>query len=229
MKNPDRKPRFITLEARFGDKTVPDRLHFTPKTGEVRFSSSGATVSPLECSIDFSYSRTRKEKSVRRYPVSPSDIKLHPDYAIYNADTVYVVDTNTKDDLSVTCVLRGNPVFSEDGVKKGIRFRSCPYLVYKGLQESPERAAWREVILREYSEKDGETRMIVDSALNRLTAFNTRSEPIFDDFFLPDGVQLIYASADVGKEHMANQVFSQADKGASAMMKKIIAGEVSVP
>jgi hypothetical protein len=139
------------------------------------------------------------------------------------------VDTNTKDDLSVTCVIRGNPVFSEDGVKQGIRFRLCPYHVFKGCQESPERAAWREVILSEYSEKDGETRMIVDSDLNRLTAFNTRSEPIFDDFFLPDGVQLIYASADVGKEHVVNKVLSQADRGASAMLKKIRDGEVSVP
>ena len=71
--------------------------------------------------------------------------------------------------------------------------------------------------------------MIVDSDLNRLTAFNTRSEPIFDDFFLPDGVQLIYASADVGKEHVVNKVLSQADRGASAMLKKIRDGEVSVP
>ncbi len=54
--------------------------------------------------------------------------------------------------------------------------------------------------------------IVVDSDLDILQKINAREEPIFDDFFIPENVTLIYASADSGKETLINKLIRATDR-----------------
>ncbi len=228
MKSQKRKPRHTTLGASFGKGPYPDSVKVISETGEIQFYKDGKKIIPLASEMDYSYHRKTKEKVVRKYPIDPNQIMLHADYSIYNLDTVYIADTNTERDLSVTCVIKGKPVIGSNGDNAGVRFRSKPYIVFKGMQSKPEQHAWKLLLEREFSIEDGITGLIVDSDLDLIPEYNSRTMPITEDYFVPEQVQLIYASADVGKEHILNKIMSQADKAAKTMLNKIKSGEVVV-
>ncbi len=228
MNSNSRKPRHVTIGASFGKGPYPDSLKVNPGTGEIQFFREGRLIEPLVSMVDQSYHRKSKEKVVRKYSVEPNNILLHPDYSIFNLDTVYVADTNTEENLSVTCVLKGKSVFGSNGEKEGVRFRSKPYLVFTDFHIKPERRAWKQLLENNLSNNDKKTALVVDSDLDLIPKFNSREIPIVDDYFLPEGVQLIYASADVGKEHMLNKVMSKADKAAKKMIERIKSGDLVV-
>ena len=226
-----RKPRFITLNANFKDGLYPDMLRINSKDQSLEFLKEGAPLTPNTASIDWGYTRPRKEKTIRKYPVPTTEIGLHPDNSLIHFETVYVIDTNTDpiNKISVSCCLRGKPEFDEHGHKVGIRFRDCPYFAVRGKVEYPERSAWRQLIEKEVKTTDGKTLIIVDSDLDNLESFNSRKKPIIGDFYTPDYVTFMYASADVGKEHIVNKIMSKADKAASKLLARILSGELKIP
>jgi len=224
------KPRHITVESKFPDGVIPTSLKVNSSTGEVEFMVEDDNVKPENSHIDWSYHRTRKEKVVRKYPIDTGEINLHPDVGLMQYDTFYAIDTNTskESEISVTGVIKGVVEKSIGGTKKGIRFRSAPSYVVRGKTKSPESSAWRYLLENGVESNDGKTLLIVDSELSDLEDFNSRKKPISGDYFLPNNVQLMYASADVGKEHITNKVISMADRLASQLLRKILSGEVSI-
>lgn len=54
--------------------------------------------------------------------------------------------------------------------------------------------------------------VIVDSELGRLIEVNRKGMPYYESYFLPDEIQLTYASSDTGKEFLPNQMISYCDK-----------------
>lgn len=61
-KGTSRKPRFITVEAKFGDGPYPDSVTFNKGADNVAFKNSGEKLDPEKASIDWGYSRPKKEK-----------------------------------------------------------------------------------------------------------------------------------------------------------------------
>ena len=224
------KPRFVTLEANFKDGSYPDSVTFNKETGILEFENNGELLTPKTANVEWAYARQKKEKPIRKYPIDEENIQLHPDYSLMQADTIYVIDTNTdtKNKISVSCILQGTPRLDENGEKIGIHFKSLPYLVVKGNIESPEKAGWCQLIKREVNEPGINILIIVDAYLDELELYNSGERPVLGEFYLPRNVNLMYASADVGKEHIVNKVMSQADKAATKMTKQILSGEVCV-
>jgi hypothetical protein len=185
-------------------------------------------IKPEFSNIDWAYLRASKEKVVRKYPSAAGDINLHPDISLMQYDTFYAIDTNTERTISVTGIIKGVIEKDIDGIKKGIHFKGAPSYVVRGINQSPERSAWRYLLENGISVDDGKTLLIVDSDLSDLDDFNHRKKPIIGDYILPSNVQLMYASADVGKEHITNKVISMADKSAKQLLSKILSGEVNV-
>jgi len=220
----------VTIEANFKNGPYPDSVTFNKETGSLEFQNNGGALIPKTADVEWAYARPKKEKSIRRYPINEKNIQLHPDYSLMQADIVYVIDTNTdlKNKISVSCILQGMPRLDESGVKVGIHFTSLPYLVVKGDVESPEKAAWCQLIAREAKDLDKNILVIVDAHLDELGLYNSGEKPVLREFYLPKNVNLMYASADVGKEHIVNKVMSQADKAATKMTKQILSGEVPV-
>jgi len=230
MAHSKRKPRFVTIEVNFKNGPYPDTLTVKSINDNVEFKDNKETIVPKSSSVEWSYARTNKDKTIRKYPTKTSDIRLDPNYSLMNSDTIYVIDTNTdyKSNLSVSCILRGKPKYDVNGTKVGIQFLSLPYLIVKKELKYPERSAWCQLIENTISISDGATLLIVDSDLNNLELYNSREKPILGKCYLPKNVTILYASADVGKENIVNKVMSQTDKAASRMSKRILSGEVIV-
>lgn len=218
------KPRYIQIDAHFDQNIKPDSIDINPATGGIQFMQNSMNIAPNDCKIESGYSRTHKIKILRRYPVDPRNINVHTDYSIWNFDTVYVIDTNTKGNVSVTGAVRGKPVYDHKKVKTGIHFRSCAFHIFRNLTESPEKTGWQAVIKNEYSPRDGKTGIVVDSELGQIDDINASKKPILGDYYLPHGIRLIYASVDAGKECIINKVISKLDteirKRLSAIIRK---------
>ena len=60
--------------------------------------------------------------------------------------------------------------------------------------------------------------VVVDSHLDDLPSFNARSRSLPNGSSLPKGFELIYGSADVGKDHVAPLLISRCDRAASRFM-----------
>ena len=70
--------------------------------------------------------------------------------------------------------------------------------------------------------------IIVDSDLENLKSYNSRSTPIFDSFFLPQGLHLIYGTSDTGKDLFANQMLKYADIVSSQCLKELEKGRIPI-
>ena len=88
-------------------------------------------------------------------------------------------------------------------------------------------AAIEELTARGFMPQSTRVGMVVDSDLGNLSDYNNRRKPFIGTHFLPPNVQLIYASADVGKENIVNKVLSVADSVSGQVLDAVISGEVA--
>ena len=70
--------------------------------------------------------------------------------------------------------------------------------------------------------------MIVDSELERLKEMNARALPVDSGEFLPEGVTLIYASSDAGKESVLNSALSIADAASTQIFTALERGDIGM-
>jgi len=61
--------------------------------------------------------------------------------------------------------------------------------------------------------------LIVDSELDKIPYINRRKVPYYSNAYLPENIQLIYASSGKGKEYLTNQMISYCDKRASELIE----------
>lgn len=64
--------------------------------------------------------------------------------------------------------------------------------------------------------------LIIDFDLGSLDAYNARLSPLIDDYYLPEGFELMYASAEVGMENVQNKLISCADKLSTWMLRRVV-------
>lgn len=64
--------------------------------------------------------------------------------------------------------------------------------------------------------------IIVDSDFGSLSAINNRTIPILDDFYLPENIQLIYASSDKKNDTFLNEAISFCDKIAKQVLDSLV-------
>ena len=204
-----------------------------PATGEISFGQEMTDVYS-----EVTYDRPKGEKVLSRLPQRHPERSFDASVALKkNYDFVCAVDTNTKRIqgklVSVVAVVRarGNTLPEPDGLNTYWKFDIPFCLEYVGLRvEKPENFGWMEALrslkARNFIDKSMRIGLIVDSDLGRLKAFNTRKEPVDRGQMLPDKVQLIYASADSGRENILNVVLGRADLVASDMLTRIETGAI---
>jgi hypothetical protein len=103
---------------------------------------------------------------------------------------------------------------------KNVQFGSMGAVELRNAQGNPERVAWR-LMVQGGAVYQLPVGLIVDSELGLLEAINRREEPVEGSAFLPDGWQLIYASADTGQELVPNRLLRQCDRHSSEILKTI--------
>ena len=103
-------------------------------------------------------------------------------------------------------------------------------LEFWNIKDHPENVAWMKVIqfitpdpTHNPNSKIG---VVVDSDLGNLPAYNARSIPIYANFYLPENFELIYASAEVGREEfLVNRLISLSEETAKSLLTRILLDE----
>ncbi len=145
-----------------------------------------------------------------------------------NVDFLFAVDTNTFEidgQRTSFSVSYGVPhILSSYDVKK-IPFQ--PFMAFE-INEvcstfNPECVGWhlliQHIIKKSTYNLKHRITIAVDSELNLHEKINSLEIPYYSKYYLPNNMQIMYTSADTGKEFLANQMISYCDKMASELIK----------
>ena len=235
MKKVDKKPRKEYIYATTSNEVDSITLSVDPKTGEVTFETE-----VKDTYSETSYDRPKGPKILSRTPQDSNNLKFDHHVAIKeNYDIVFAVDTNTKmikgHNISVSGIIQAQKIFAVD--ETGSTTESWQYFTpfcmdFMDVCTKPENLGWMKLIEyiqseEKYSsyEKIG---IIVDSDLENLKSYNSRSTQLFDSFFLPHRLRLIYGTSDAGKDLFANQMLKYADIVSSQCLKELEKGRVPI-
>lgn len=155
----------------------------------------------------------------------------HPDHILRDYNRVFIVDTNYPKEIGpksvcLTAVFVAEPHF--ELVPEYVKFASTAGFEFRDLTCDPERLGWVQTIetIKRSTGYDArkKTLILVDSHLGDLRALNERRLPILDDYLLPEGFTLSYASADTG-QYAINKMMRACDAWATDLLKRIQDGE----
>jgi hypothetical protein len=228
------KQRTTALVFDFGKPVAPDRVGIDPATGAVTFLRDGKVLSPKRVVQETTYERKKGPKVVNRIPF---DLGQSPTVtlpvALWPFQRIYAIDTNTrlgatgKISVGVATVGRAKPV-SEGMTLVGWEANAA--FEFRNAKGNAERHAWRTLIdrVRHSSDFQKEWRigLIVDSELEMLTALNARTQPVCDDFLLPENFQFIYASSDTQADSVINRMLALSDTIAGRFVDWLVAKPV---
>lgn len=205
-------------------------LQVDQSTGDVTF------VTPVEDMYsEVSYERTKGPKVLTKIPLPGPILQTKPDEAFTkNFDAFVAVDTNTRSIqdqiVSVTGIVLGLHAIDPTDGAAAVAWEIPYCLEFVNIVGFPERVGWVMSICQLRKDKflpaAGRIALVVDSDLAALASFNARKAPIADNFFLPDGIEIVYASSDVGREYCANKLLHAADQVAGFVLDDLMAGKV---
>jgi hypothetical protein len=187
---------------------------------------------------EISYDRSKGAKVLQRVPQHRSGLSFDGGTALRNNyDFICAVDTNTRSiggkRVSVVGVATAMPITVPERQGLGSYWKyDVPFCrEYVGLKtDRPENFGW--MVAWEILTRDGaitpatRVAMIVDSDLGNLAAYNARKLPVDLGQMLPPNVQLIYASADSGRDSVVNYALVLADTASSGVLDRIEKGEL---
>ena len=208
-----RKPRSVSLSVVFDRPVTSSGFGIMPD-GAVRIvSTTPAAVE--QAFIETTYERAKGKKVLHRMPVDPSSISLDTVVPLLSFDTLFALDTNTRT-IASTRISEAALVLCKwpsRGSTPVLAFAPTQAIELRNTDCSPDLVAWRVFfeLLQVNPDRSamGRVGLIVDAHLGALNAINSKQSPILDDFFLPDGAGLIYASSDVGiVENIVNKLLS---------------------
>jgi hypothetical protein len=173
----------------------------------------------------------RKENKVgfnlkKSYHKTNSD-SLEPNAFLEGVDKVFAIDTNSK-------LIHGQKFFIgvistlqaeiKDNGFADIQAVAVDYFCSQQECDKPENRNWKlfiEKYISDPSNTSFKTAIVVDSDLGLIDRFNSREVPIYADFFLPENVYLIYASADLKNDSIVNQLIAFCDEQATQCLSEL--------
>lgn len=229
-----KKPRKLSISVHFekpvtvlGVRDLPD--------GTIQHFDNGVHVKPEKVGYEIGYDRQKKKKVINKLDLDPNWIAVNPDASLRKFDLIYAIDTNTKAAngkvISVATVVLCKLDLATDG-NITVQYGPLYSLEFWNIQDHPENVAWMKVIRFITQDQAYNTNqkiaIIVDSDLGNLPAYNTKSLPIYSDFYLPTNFELIYASAEVGtEEFLVNHLIALCENMAKSLLAKILRDEAT--
>jgi hypothetical protein len=197
-----KKPRINRVDS-FGTLTEDGeyKLIFRPESGLELQNEAGEAVALSKVSSQLYYERESKPKVL-----SYSDTSIPPfvnaSHMLRNYKFLSAIDTNTREvhgrSVSASIICLGSWVIEGEYTK--FTFRPELYMDLFDHGGKPERYAWREFIklIEKGSDYDGSNSfgIIVDSELGDIPDINSRKIPLYEEYYLPEKIDLIYASSD---------------------------------
>jgi len=223
-KNDMRRTRVPAIRLDFGKEQILTGMS-APESGPLTFfDENGAPVAPLFVEVDATYYRKKGLKTINRIISVPTDIGFNQNRSLLRYKHVVAIDTNTRivngirTSISVSAYVTNIKV----GEKRwSANIVDQDAFEFQDSLESPEKVGWYEFsALIVKAKLEVPIAIIVDSHLSELRAINERSQPICRNYYLPEGMELIYASADAGGvEFVANSALSYCDKTAKMLAR----------
>lgn len=210
-----------------GKPVTANAMRFSPD-GKVELLFDGKPLIPNNAYCETSYDRKKNPKILNKIGLNPNNLVNNQNITLQKFDVIFAVDTNTKKinnvDISV-CGLVFCTIHPID--KNSINYKYAPikYFEFRGIKEKYENVAWVEVIefiMNNPKLSNKKIGLVVDSDLGNIPDYNQNILPIYSNFYLPSNIEIIYASADAGKEYILNKLISVCDKEASLLLNKII-------
>ena len=221
-----RKTRKICITLDMGKPVTANAVRLS-SDGKIGLLNNGVSLVPQNASIETGYQRRKGLKVLNKLKLTNEQLLTDPNLALTRYNFVLALDTNTKSLnnglLSVACI-----VLCKFAPKVGYilaQYAPVHCLEFRNIQGKPENIAWKrtvEMVMANPSyDKSKNMGIVIDSDLSNIPDYNARRKPIVDDFYLPVNVELLYASADAGREYLPNKLISLCDKEAKELINYI--------
>jgi hypothetical protein len=224
----NKKDRNNAIVFDMGELSTITSISFDNISGQIKLFNNQNELTPSSIYQQTFYNRdSGKEKILNQIKLDEAKFNnelIH----LQKFDLIYAVDTNTKhikgDNISACTIIRAE---FDQNIINAI---TCNFQIIDTLYASnvqiftEEKQALIEVIRKISSDLNYQNNLkialITDHDLGNLNKYNTQELALFGDFFLPSNFELLYASADVGKENILNILISECDKESSRFLKQ---------
>jgi len=146
-------------------------------------------------------------------------------------EAIYAMDTNRKlvgdVELCVSCGVHIALKYSGNNVWSNATFTRLPASFSICCESNPEVVSWLRLIEFLSPRICGKIAIVVDSELGNLPLYNMRKIPLLGDRFLPDNVELIYASAERDLNSPLNKAIRTCDSDAKRLIR-ILSGRLGL-
>jgi hypothetical protein len=229
----NKKPRTTSITMDMGKPVVVNGIRMLPD-GTVELLNNGLPLTPESAYHDINYDRKKNPKILNKISLDPKQLSVDPHLALKNFDLIYAIDTNTKlvndDVISISCIVLSKLTYCKNN-EIIAKYAPIHCLEFRNIKEHAENIAWMKSIQLIIANPSYSPKLkigfVVDSDLGNLPAYNKRTAPIYDDFYLPQNIELIYASADVGKEFLVNKLIALCEKEAKILLEDISLNKIS--
>lgn len=161
----------------------------------------------------------------KRTAFVPNKFADFPEEYAVTHDWLFVVDTNSVDDIAVTCSTQ----FTSQRMQNGdieFRRRAIVLSFFTATDVHPEKVGISIILqsVREYGSKEGKYLVVTDHDIGKLDDFNQRRKPIWQDIYVPVGTTLMYASADATNKNdsLLNGMIHECDSLAKKHLTELI-------
>jgi hypothetical protein len=221
-----KKERKFTMTYDFGEGQTISGIEVDSKKGGVKFFNKGKQVFEKNIVLEKLKKRMKSDKILTRHRLQKGNKGFNDALSLSGYDHIFAIDTNTKKrgnkwesvGVIVQCICNNLGDQTECLVQEIAHIKFT-----EEIRKSPEKLSWMAWLKELYSRPEFQRRpsvaIVVDHDLDKLESYNLGLIPIYDAYFLPAGVKLIYASADNPNETLANKLISKADKCASKYLK----------
>lgn len=190
--------RLIKVEIPFVSDTSLTRVSLHKSTGDITLHSANGKIAPTAVKWKAGYQGANRFKHVAQFDLPSDQATIDPVATLRKFDNLYAVDTNSQNiagrRFSITVAVKADVSQEESCVKLAVRL-----VVEEGFVTShdPEKFGWFILLqdLASVCQKSGlPCGVVVDHDMQNLPRYNRGEVPILPGFFVPEGVQLIYAT-----------------------------------
>lgn len=237
--NQKRMKRFTHVELEFGQKVIAHELQMNLTTSEIfvigqihsALILEPQVLIPRRSTLTTYYLRKDKRKVLHAYFQSGGHPVISIDLVFEGYDRVYCVDTNTAIDpggrsVAVTTALAVTSQRLGDRALHVTSDNTIQVVAYNPPSGNPElHGIWSVlgILVRNHPELvEGRLAIITDTEFGMVKAWHERTEPFYDGHWLPDDVDIFYATADAGSdEFMVNRLMKRCDSLSTKKLREL--------
>jgi len=235
-KQPGRKDRVTEIKVSFRTDVIIRKVKLSLDSKSILFFGSPSVflcdtvINPAEIEINNYYERDKKRKILNAFYFQNESPPANIHWVLARYEQFYAIDTNTENYMnvgmvSVTTVLIGKWQQATTDYSMG----ECRLLyvdIAENVKGNPEFYALHKLMLRVQEELPpsyaGKIGFIVDSELDKIKDLNYRRLPLYDDFYIPIGFELIHATdASGSQEYYPNKMIRECENNSKRVLTSI--------